>query len=415
MSEKRVVITGMGTVNPLGNSVSETWEKASEGVSGIAKINGFDASRLTAEIAGEVKNLDIKPFFTDDYIKLAKRMDPFVHFAAAALAEALEHSGIDISKEPHRIGICIGSGMGGVGAQDTASAALATKGPRRISPFYIPAAIGNIATGLLSMMYRITGPNLSVQTACATSNHSLIFAFLTIKQGLADVMVAGGTEAAVTELGTGGFSNMHALSTQFNEEPERASRPYDIDRDGFVIAEGAGVLMVEEFEHAKARGAEILAEIRSVGMSGDAHDLVMPQPEGRGAEQSMRMAMETGDIAIDEIHYINTHGTSTPLGDVAEAQAVYRLLDGNQEHANVSSTKSVHGHLLGATGAVEAIICIEAMRNGVVPPSINIDRLDPDVPLTCINTEPIERALDVVLSNSFGFGGHNSTVALAKA
>ena len=414
MGEKRVVITGMGTVNPLGNSVTETWDKASAGISGIARITRFDASRINAKIAGEVKDYDMTPFVSEKHLKIARRMDPFVHYAAGAVSEALSQSGLDVQIETDRLGICIGSGLGGVDAQNNASAALATTGPRRISPFYIPAAIGNIATGLLSIIYDITGPNLSVQTACATSNHSMIIAFMTIKSGLADAMIAGGTEGAVTELGTGGFSNRRALSTNFNDDPIRASRPYDVDRDGFVIAEGAGALIFEEFDHARERGADILCEVKSIGMSGDAYDLVMPEPNGEGAERSMRMALNTGEIPIEELHYVNTHGTSTPLGDVAEAKAVYRVLDGNEEFAHVSSTKSVHGHVLGATGAVEAIICVEAIRHGIVPPSINIDRLDPEVPLSCINTVPIEKDIRVALSNSFGFGGHNSSVVLAK-
>ncbi len=414
MSDRRVVITGAGTVNPLGNTVAETWRKASTGTSGISGITRFDASHLPARIAGEVRDFDFTKYFSEAHLKIAKRMDPFVHYAAAAMAEAITSSGIEIAADPERVGICIGSGMGGVECQHSNSAALATKGARRVSPFYVPAAIGNIASGLLSMMHSIEGPNLSVQTACATANHSLINAYMIIRQNYADVMFAGGAEGAVVELGIAGFSNMRALSTRYNDTPEKASRPYDVDRDGFVIAEGAGVLVVEELEHAKRRGAEILCEVRSVGMSGDGYDLVMPEPEGRGAERSMRMAMEGGRISLDNLNYVNTHGTSTPLGDVAEAKAVFRLVEGEERHLHVSSTKSIHGHLLGATGAVEAIICIEAIRHGVVPPSINIDKLDPDVPLSCINTEPVEKRIEVALSNSFGFGGHNSTVALAR-
>ena len=414
MSEKRVVITGTGTVNPLGNNVAQTWEMASNGRSGVSYITKFDASQTSSRIAGEVQNFDFAEHFTDKFIKTAKRMDPFVHYAAASLEQALESSGLDISSEPERIGICIGSGMGGLYAQHANSAALATKGPRRVSPFYVPAAIGNIASGFLSMVHGILGPNLSVQTACATANHSLINAFMIIREGYADVMIAGGSEAAITELAVSGFANMRALATNFNDEPERASRPYDVDRDGFVIAEGAGAIVVEELEYAKKRGANILCEIRSVGMSGDGHDLVIPEPEGRGAERSMRMALETGKVELADLNYINTHGTATPLGDVAESQAVFRLVGGVEDHTHVTSTKSMHGHLLGAAGAVEGIICIEAIRNGIVPPSINIERKDPDVPLSCINTEPVEKEISVALSNSFGFGGHNSSVAFAK-
>ena len=414
MDDKRVVITGMGTVNPLGDNVAVTWDKASQGVSGITGVTRFDPSNLQSKIAGEVKNFDFKEHFDENWIRTAKRMDPFVHYAEAALKEALDASGLDIASNSERIGICVGSGMGGVHAQDANSLALAKKGVRGVNPFYVPAAIGNIATGLLSMIHGIKGPNFSVQTACATSNHSLITAFLTIKYGMADAMFAGGSEGSITELGMGGFVNMRALSTHFNDEPERASRPYDADRDGFVIAEGAGVMVLEEYEYAMARGAEILCEIRSIGMSGDAYDLVIPEPDGHGAFRSMKMAVESGGFESTDINYINTHGTSTPLGDVAEAKAVYRLLAGDEANTHVSSTKSVHGHMLGATGAIEGILCVMAIRNGVAPPSINIDNFDPEVPLSCINTEPIEKDISIAVSNSFGFGGHNSTVTFVK-
>lgn len=413
MNGKRIVITGTGTVNPLGNSVKDTWDMASNGRSGIAKITGFDASHLQVDIAGEVKNLDRTGIFSEAMSKTAKRMDPFVHYGAAAVKQALAQSGLEIEKEAERIGISFSSGMGGMTSQHNNSAALATKGARRVSPFYVPAAIGNIAAGLLSMEHGIKGPNLSLQTACATSNHSLISAYLIIQAGMADAIVAGGAEAAVIELGVAGFANMRALSTNFKDTPEKASRPFDIDRDGFVIAEGAGALVVEEFEHAKARGADILCEIKGVGMSGDAHDLVMPDPEGNGGYRSMLMAVENAGVAPESIDYINTHGTATPLGDIAESKAVHKLLGGKEENVHVGSTKSMHGHILGATAAVEGIISIEAIRNGVVPPNINLDNLDPEIPLSCINTEPVEKPVNCVISNSFGFGGHNSTVMFA--
>ena len=413
MDGKRIVVTGTGTVNPLGNSVKETWASASNGISGIGNITRFDASHLQAKVAGEVKDFDYRNVFSDEALKTANRMDPFVHYAAAAVSEALEKSGLEVQKEPERIGICISSGMGGMPTQHKNSEALVTKGARRVSPFYIPAAIGNIASGFLSIIHGMKGPNLSMQTACATANHSLISAYLIIQAGMADAMVTGGSEAAIIELGVAGFANMRALSTNFNDEPQRASRPYDVDRDGFVMAEGAGAIIIEELEHAKARGAEILCEIKSIGMSGDAYDLVMPEPEGKGAYQSMKMAVERGKLATEDLHYINTHGTSTPLGDVAEANAVYKIIGGKEANINVTSTKSMHGHLLGATAAVEGIICIEAICNGVVPPSINIESLDDEVPLNCINTQPVEREIRYALSNSFGFGGHNSSVLFA--
>lgn len=414
MNGKRIVITGTGTVNPLGNTVKETWENASNGVSGIARITNFDASHLQIDIAGEVKNFDYREHFSDATLKRGKKMDPFVHYAFAAARQAIDQSGLDIESEPERIGICVSSAMGGLNAQHTNSAALVTKGARRVSPFYVPAAIGNIASGLLSMEYGIKGPNLSLQTACATANHSMITAFLIIQSGMADVMIAGGSEAGVMELSVAGFANMQALSTNFRDTPERASRPYDVDRDGFVIAEGSGVLVLEEYEHAMARGAEILCELKSVGMSGDAYDLVMPDPEGTGAYRSMKMALDNAMLDSESLNYVNTHGTSTPLGDIAESKAVKKLLGDNEENCHVSSTKSMHGHVLGATAAVEGIICIEAIRNGVVPPSINIDNFDPEVPLRCINSEPVEKEIKYAISNSFGFGGHNSTVMFAR-
>lgn len=413
MGSKRIVITGMGTVNPLANNAEDTWSNASQGKSGIGKITRFDADSLPAKIAGEVKDFEYRDYFSEDLVKTANRMDPFVHYAAAAMQQALDQSGIEIDKNPERVGICLGSGMGGLQSQHSNSAALATKGPRRVSPFYVPAAIGNIASGLLSMKHGIKGPNFSLQTACASANHSLISAYMVIDSGMADVMVAGGTEAAVTELAVSGFSNMRALSTNFNDTPEKASRPFDKDRDGFVIAEGAGVFIIEEYESARKRGADILCELKSVGMSGDAHDLVMPDPEGVGALASMKMAVQNGQIEPTDIDYINTHGTSTPLGDVAESNAVYQLVNGNESNLNVGSTKSMHGHLLGATAAVEGTICIQAIRHGLIPPNINIDNFDAEIPLTCVNTEPVEKKIQYVLSNSFGFGGHNSSVIFA--
>jgi 3-oxoacyl-[acyl-carrier-protein] synthase II len=413
---KRVVITGIGTVNPLGNTVAESWEKAKHGKSGIATITNFDPTGLNSTVAGEVKNFDPLEVYSEESRKAAKKLDNFVHFATKATKEALDHSGLDIAKAPFRTGICLGTGIGGMLVHQQNGMNLGAKGFRGVSPMYIPASIGNIAAGFVSMEYGIMGPNMATQTACATANHALAVGLMLIQAGMADAIVAGGTEASVTAMGVAGFANMRALSSKYNDTPERASRPYDKNRDGFVISEGAGVLILEEYEHAKARGAQILAELCAVGMSGDAYDLVAPHPEGIGALYSMQMALEYAKITPQDIDYINTHGTSTPLGDVAESKAVYKLLKGDESKVHVGSTKGMHGHLLGATAALEAILCIKAMEEGIVPPNINIEEFDTNVALKpeTINRTPIEKPLNIVLSNSFGFGGHNSTVVLKK-
>lgn len=412
MEKKRVVITGMGTVNPLGNNVEETWKSVLAGKSAVGKITKFDASNIPCQIAAEIKDFDYKKYYTEEQLKIAKRMDLFCHYAAAAMKEAFESSGVEI-KDPYRTGIIIGSGIGGLNVQHENSIALATKGARRISPFYIPLSIGNIAAGFLSMLYNFKGPNLSVQTACATANHAIAVSSMIIQTGMADVMFAGGTEGTITELAVGGFSNMRAVSTR-NDSPETASRPFDRDRDGFVMGEGSGVIVLEEYEHAKKRGANIICELASMGMTGDAYDFVAPDPEGKGAYASMKMALEMGGITPDKVDYINTHGTSTPVGDVAEAEAIYKLLDGKDENVCVGSTKSIHGHILGAAAAVEGIICAMSIKAGKIPANINIFNLDPAIKLKSLNTEVVEKDVNIVLSNSFGFGGHNSTIVLKK-
>ena len=410
--EKRVVITGMGTINPLGKNVADTWNKVLEKKSAVGKITRFDASDLPCQIAAEIKDFDYKQYYTEDQLKTSKRMDPFCHYAVAAMKEAWESSGVIIN-DPYRIGVMVGTGIGGLTAQFENSVALATKGPRRISPFYIPLSIGNIATGYISMLYGLKGPNLSVQTACATANHAFITSSLIIKAGLADVMFAGGTEATMTALAVGGFSNMRALSTR-NDSPETASRPYDKDRDGFVMGEGSGILCLEEYEHAKKRGANILCELISTGLSADSYDLVAPDPEGNGAYAAMKMAVDMGKIDAGKIDYINAHGTSTPVGDIAEVKAIYKLLTKGEDNVCIGSTKSIHGHLLGAAAAVEGIISIMAIKSGKIPANINIFNLDPEIPLKSINMDIVEKDVKIVLSNSFGFGGHNSCVIFSK-
>ncbi len=410
--EKRVVVTGMGTVNPLGKSVADTWNKVLEKKSVIGKITRFDASNLPCQIGAEIKDFDYKQYYTEDQLKTSKRMDPFCHYAVAAMKEAWASSGLKLD-DPYRVGVIVGTGIGGLTVQHENSVALATKGPRRISPFYIPLSIGNIASGYLSMVYGLKGPNLSVQTACATANHAFITSSLMIKAGMADVMFAGGTEATMIELAVGGFSNMHALSTR-NDSPETASRPYDKDRDGFVMGEGSGILCLEEYEHAKKRGANILCEFISGGLSADASDLVAPDPEGKGAYAAMKMAVERGNIDVGKIDYINAHGTSTPVGDVAESKAILKLLTKGEGNVCVGSTKSIHGHLLGAAAAIEGIISIMAIKNGKIPANINIFNLDPEIPLKSLNMDVVEKDVKIALSNSFGFGGHNSCVIFGK-
>ncbi len=411
MAERRVVITGMGTVNPLGNTVSSTWEAILARRSGIAKITRFDASHLNCQIAGEVKDFDYSRYFEGDMQKKAKRMDLFCHYAVAAMAEAAQASGLKDISARNRIGLCVGSGMGGLNVQHENSVALFEKGDRRVSPYYVPMSIGNMASGILGMLYGLSGPNLSLQTACATANHSIAMAQLIIRNNMADVMVAGGAEGVISELGVAAFANMRAISFR-NDSPETASRPYDKDRDGFVMSEGAAILVLEEYEHAKKRGADIICEVLSCGMSGDAYDFVAPDPEGKGALLSMRMALDQAKLEASAIGYINTHGTSTPVGDIAELKGVYGLVKDSPTPIPVGSTKSYHGHLLGATAGLEAILSALAVREGIVPANMNIFTLDPELPPVYLPTEILERKVGVALSNSFGFGGHNSSLLL---
>jgi len=407
----------MGTINPLGHTVADTWAAIKAGQSGIARITHFDPTSFGSQIAGEVKNYDLAAHFSAEHMKDAKKMDPFVHYAAAATNEAVRQANIAsiIATDPYKVGICIGSGIGGLQSQQKNGAGLAARGPKGVSPMYVPAMLGDICVGFMSMIHGMKGPNLATQTACATANHALAVSYLMIKHGMIDVCVAGGTEAGVCEISVAGFSNMRALSTR-NDDPTRASRPYDTARDGFVIAEGAGVLVLEEYEHAVRRGAPILAELVGIGMSGDAYDIVQPDPQGRGALHSMKMACADAGLKPTAINYINAHGTSTPLGDIAESMAISQLVEGKVDNLNVGSTKSMHGHLLGATAGIEAIITICAMNENHVPANINIDNFDERIPLPAeiINTKSVNKDIKYALSNSFGFGGHNSTVIFGK-
>jgi 3-oxoacyl-[acyl-carrier-protein] synthase II len=402
----------MGTVNPLGNSVRESWESVLARKSGIAGITHFDASHLSCRIAGEVKGFDSAAFFPEEMRKNAKRMEAFCHYAAAAAAEACIQAGLADIRERHRIGVCVGSRIGGLSVQHANSVALATRGDRRVSPFYIPMAIGNMASGIISMIHGVTGPNLSPQTACATANHAIAMGRLIIRDGLADVVIAGGAESVVAELAVAGFANMRALSTR-NDSPETASRPYDRDRDGFVMGEGAAILILESYEHARRRNADIICEVLACGMSGDAYDFVAPDPEGKGALLSMRMAVEQAHLDPGDLGYINAHGTSTPVGDVAEVKGIWELIKGDPSSTPVGSTKSYSGHLLGATAGFEAIVTAPAIREGIVPANINIFERDPDLPPVLLPTEVVEKPIRAALSNSFGFGGHNSSLVLA--
>ncbi|MFW6387882.1 MAG: beta-ketoacyl-ACP synthase II [bacterium] len=413
MHNRRVVVTGMGTVNPLGLSVDASWDAVKEGRSGITGITRFDASHLTSRIAGEVKDFDYHTVFDADMGKKAKRMDRFCHYAAAAAKEAVEQSGIDELDNRQRIGIGVGSGIGGLNVQHENSVTMDQRGARRVSPFYIPMSIGNMAAGILSMIYRATGPNMSPQTACATANHAIAMSQLIIQSNMADVMIAGGAESTINELAIAAFSNMRALSSR-NDDPAGASRPYDRDRDGFVLSEGAAILVLEEYEHARRRGAPILCEVLACGMSGDGYDFVAPDPKGVGARYAMHMALDQAEINPDGIDYVNTHGTSTPVGDIAEVLGVYDLFEHNTHNTFVGSTKSYHGHLLGATAGLEAILTICAIRDSLVPANLNLEHPDPELPDIRIPDEPVETEIRAALSNSFGFGGHNSSLVLSK-
>lgn len=406
---RRVVITGMGTVNPLGATVNETWESLLEMKSGIGPISRFDVADFPTRIAGEIKDFDYSEHFNGEFTKKAKRMDPFCHYAVAAAKEAAEQSGLT-SIAPDRVGVAVGSGIGGINVQHTNSIAFDRHGPRRVSPFYIPMTIGNMASGVLSIIYGLTGPNLSLQTACATANHSIAQAMLIIKSGMADAMLAGGTESPITPFAVAGFSRMQVLSTR-NDAPETASRPYDQNRDGLVVGEGAAIFVLEEYEHAMRRGAAIVCEVASCGMSADAYDFVAPHPDGAGARQAMEMALDQASLDAGEIGYINAHGTSTKVGDIAEAKAIHQVFNGSQSF-NVSSTKSYHGHLLGAAGGIEAILTAKALTEGVIPANINLFDPDPELPPIPLPTQARETRFTAALSNSFGFGGHNSSLLL---
>ncbi len=411
MSKRRVVITGMGIVSPVGNDLATAWDNISHGRSGIGPITSFDASAYATRIAGEVRDFDPAAYIP---AKEAKRMDPFIHYGVAAGLMALRDSGLEVSEaNAERIGTIIGSGIGGIlGIEDT-TARLLEGGPRKVSPFYVPSTIINMVSGHLSILTGIKGPNFSAVSACATANHSVGMAMRLIQYGDADVMVAGGAERGSSPTSVAGFCSMKAMSTR-NDDPTRASRPWDKERDGFVMGDGAGVLVLEEYEHAKARGARIYCELAGFGASSDAYHMTAPAEDGEGAARCMTAALRDAGINADQVGYLNAHGTSTPLGDLAETLAMKRAFGDHAYRTLVSSTKSMTGHLLGAAGGVEAIFSILALYHGLVPPTINLDEPGEGCDLDYVPNVAREAKLEVAMSNGFGFGGTNGTLVFRR-
>lgn len=411
MTERRVVITGLGVISPIGNNLNEFWDSLAHGRGGIGRITAFDVSGFSSQIGGEVKNFDPGQYMDP---KKAKRMDRFCQFGVAAAKQALDDSGFDLEKEDcTRIGVYVGSGTGGLTTIEEQHKIFLEKGPSRVSPLLIPMMIIDLLPGQIAMIFGLKGPNLSIVTACATSNHNIGEALWAIRNGMADVMVAGGAEASTTQLGLAGFCSMRALSTR-NDQPEKASRPFDKERDGFIIAEGGAILILEELEHAKNRGAKIYGELVGYGCSADAHHLTAPAPGGEGAVRSMKMALGNAGVAPEEVNYINAHGTSTPLNDKFETMAIKTAFGDHAFKVPVSSTKSMTGHLQGAAGGVEAIACLLAMQNNIIPPTINYEVPDPECDLDYVPNQAREVEIKIALSNSFGFGGHNATIIFKK-
>lgn len=418
---RRVVVTGMGIVSPLGIGVDHVWSRLTEGHSGIGPITYFDASDLPARIAGQVPagSKDDGHFSLDEWVdrKEQKKQDTFIGYAMAAGTMAVEDAGWmpDDEEEQNRTGVMIGSGIGGLSGISEGTITMVERGPRRLSPFFIPANLINLASGMFSIKYGYRGPNHSVVTACATGTHAIGDAARLISFGDADVMIAGGTEAAVCRIGVAGFAAARALSSNFNDAPEVASRPWDKDRDGFVMGEGAGILVLEELEHAKKRGAKIYAEVLGYGLSGDANHITAPAADGSGGFRAMQGALRNGNVDPNRIDYVNAHGTSTPLGDEIEHGAVKRLLGDHAANVAMSSTKSAIGHLLGAAGAVEAIFTVKSIETGVLPPTLNLDNPSDGCDMNLVAKEAQERKVNCALSNSFGFGGTNASIILGSA
>jgi len=410
-SERRVVITGLGAVSPLGR-MDDLWKNIVAGQCGIDRITLFDASKFDTQIAAEVKNFDGTAAFPSS--KDVRRTDRYAQFGVTAGYDALKDSGLDLDKENRdEIGVFIGSGIGGLKTVEEQHEILLQRGPGRLSPFMIPMLILNMASGLFSMFHKLRGPNVATCSACATANHAIGEAWRTIKMGDAQVMFAGGTEATIVPIGIGGFCAMRAMSTR-NDDPKRSSRPFDKDRDGFVMGEGAGVLVLEELEHAKARGARIYCELAGYGNTADANHMTAPAPEGEGAARCMKMALKNARLTPTDIQYVNAHGTSTPQGDVCETQAIKTVFGEHAKKLAVSSTKGATGHMLGAAGAVELAICVKALEKQIVPPTINLENPDPECDLDYVPHTAREIKVDAIINNSFGFGGHNACVIAKK-
>ena len=411
MSRRRVVVTGLGMLTPLGNTVKETWDGIVNGKSGIAPIEHFDTSVYNTRFGGSVRNFDVSQYMS---VKDARKMDYFIQYGMAAGIQAIEDSGLEVTEEnASRIGVAIGSGIGGLPMIEKNHDVVNNSGPRRISPFFVPGSIINMIAGNLSIRYGMKGPNIAITTACTTGTHNIGSAARMIAYGDADVMLAGGAEMATTPLGLGGFSAARALSTR-NDDPQAASRPWDQDRDGFVLSDGAGVLVLEEYESAKKRGAPIYAELSGFGMSGDAYHMTSPPEDGSGAAASMINAIKDSGLNQDQIHYINAHGTSTPAGDIAESNAAKQVLGDAASNVRMSSTKSMIGHLLGAAGAVEAIFSVLAIRDQVAPPTINLDNPSEGCDLNYVAHQAQEIQINAAISNSFGFGGTNGSLVFSK-
>ncbi|MHB9117014.1 MAG: beta-ketoacyl-ACP synthase II [Burkholderiales bacterium] len=411
MSRRKVVITGLGIVSPVGIGVEEAWKAIVAGQSGITRITRFDASTFASQVAGEVKNFEVTSYLS---AKDARRMDTFIHYGLAAGIEAIKDSGIEVTPEnAERIGVNIGSGIGGLPMIEETHNDYLQGGARKISPFFIPGTIINMISGHLSIMYGLKGPNLAMVTACTTATHCIGDSARMIEYGDADIMIAGGAESTVTALAIGGFGSARALSTR-NDDPATASRPWDTGRDGFVLGEGAGILVLEEYEHAKARGAKIYAELAGFGMSADAHHMTAPCEDGEGAARCMKNALRNAGLNTDQVDYINAHGTSTPLGDLAETMAVKRCFGDYAKKVAVSSTKSMTGHLLGAAGGVEAVFSALAIYHQIAPPTINLFEQDPQCDLDYVPNQARSMKIDAALSNSFGFGGTNGTLVFCK-
>jgi len=411
VNRRRVVVTGLGIVSPIGNTVADAWASALAGKSGITRITRFDPSRLASQIAGEVKGFDVAPYLSP---KEARRMDVFIHYGMAAALQAWREAGLQVTPQnAERIGINFGSGIGGLPLIEAQHDELKEKGPRRLSPFFIPGTIINMTAGLLSIEIGAKGPNVAMVTACTTSTHCIGEAMKSIRYGEADTMIAGGSEAVVTELAVGGFASARALSTR-NDDPATASRPWDKERDGFVLGEGAGAVVLEEYEHAKARGARIYCEVVGYGLSADAFHMTAPSEDGDGAFRCMRNALKDAGIEPGAVDYINAHGTSTPLGDIAETKAVKRVMGAHAGKVAVNSTKSMTGHLLGAAGGIEAVFTALAIRDQVSPPTINLRTPDPECDLDYVPNVARKMPIRVALSNSFGFGGTNATLVMAR-